>query len=225
MPGREDSPLVELLLAFVGVFAVQLVTSVGGLVGGLFVLSPPITTNPWTIVTSVYAHASVGHLVSNAVALVLFGWPVARATTRTRFHLFFLVTGAVAGVAQIVLTNFLAGAPVISWLVDVIPGVDVTATGGVLGASGAVFALLGYLLASNRLSSSLAETLHVPRWVTYLVFVAVAGVLTIATASPGVALVAHFTGLLLGLLAGRLNLLSTRPAGSDRRPRGSDTRR
>jgi len=225
MDTREDSPLVELLFAFILVFALQLVTSVGGLVGGLFVLSPPITTNPWTVVTSVYAHASVGHLVSNAVALVLFGWPVARATTRTRFHLFFLVTGALAGVAQIVLTNFLAGAPVISWLVDVIPGVDVTATGGVLGASGAVFALLGYLLASNRLSSSLAETLRVPPWVSYVVFVAVAGVLTLATASPGAAVVAHFTGLLLGLLAGRVNLLSTRPARSDRRPRGSDARR
>ena len=225
MATREDSPLIELLCAFAVVFALQLVTSVGGLVGGLFVLSPPITTNPWTVVTSVYAHASVGHLLSNAVALVLFGWPVARATTRTRFHLFFLVTGALAGVTQVVLTNVLASAPVVSWLIDLIPGVDVTATGGVLGASGAVFALLGYLLASNRLSSSLAATLRVPPWVSYVVFIAVAGVLTLATASPGVALVAHFTGLLLGLLAGRINLLSTRPARADRRPHGSDARR
>jgi hypothetical protein len=37
--------------------------------------------------------------------------------------------------------------------------------------------------------------------------VVVAAVLTAATAGPGLALVAHFTGLLLGLLAGRRRLL------------------
>lgn len=180
-------PVLELLVAFIVVFVLQFITAFAGLVGSLFVLSPPISQNPWTVVTSIYAHNGIGHLLSNAVALVLFGWPVARATTRFRFHLFFIFSGAVAGVTQILVSN----------------------AGGVLGASGAVFALLGYLIAGNRLSSSLARAVRVPTWVTLLVFVAIAAAVTLATASPGVALIAHFGGLLVGLFAGRIGLLDT----------------
>jgi len=42
-----------------------------------------------------------------------------------------------------------------------------------------------------------------------LVFAVIAAVLTLATGAPGVALVAHFTGFLLGLIAGRAHLLRT----------------
>ena len=202
MADESGSPIFEVLTVFLLVFAAQLVTAFADLVGVLFVLSPPVTENPWTVVTSVYAHGGVGHLVSNAVALVLFGWPVARATTRLRFHLFFILSGALAGVAQIVVSDALAG----------FPFVPAEPTAGVLGASGAVFALLGYLLAGNRLSSGVAKRIPVPRWVTILVFVAVAAAVTLLTAAPGVALIAHFTGLLFGLVAGRLRVLSVRTA-------------
>lgn len=204
MSGRSGSPILELLVAFVVVQVLQLVTAFAGLVDTLFVLSAPITENPWTVVTSVYAHAGPGHLFSNALALVVFGWPIARATTRARFHLFFLGAGAIAGIAQVTLGTVPAlvvgsGAPAV----------------GVIGASGGVFALLGYLLAGNRLSSGLAGVVSVPPWLTALVFVGLAVGITIATASPGVALIAHFTGLVVGLGAGRLNLLAvgrTRPS-------------
>jgi len=180
-------PVFELLVVFVVVYILQFVTAFAGLVGSLFVLSPPISQNPWTIVTSIYAHNGISHLLSNAIALVLSGWPVARATTRLRFHLFFIFSGAIAGITQIVVSD----------------------AAGVLGASGAVFALLGYLLAGNRLSDSLAEVVRVPTWVTIVVFVVIAAAVTLATASPGVALIAHFAGLLVGLLAGRIGLLDT----------------
>ncbi|WP_121741409.1 rhomboid family intramembrane serine protease [Natronorubrum halophilum] len=192
-----SSPIFELLVVFVAVFVIQQVTALLGVMVGLFVLAPPLTTNPWTIVTSVYAHGSVGHLLSNSLALIVFGWPVARATTRVRFHTFFLVTGAIAGLSQIVLTNVAASVPLLA----------VAATGGVLGASGAVFALLGYLVASNRLSAGVASFVDVPQWLAALVFLVLAVAVTVATAAPGVALLAHFTGFLIGLLAGRARVL------------------
>lgn len=219
MSSRPGSPLVDLLVVFVLVYLVQLVTTAGGIVGGLFVLSVPLSEHPWTILTSVYAHAGPGHLLSNAIALVIFGWPVARATTRLRFHAFFLMTGAIAGISQILLTSFLAEGPVVGDLVAVTPGISATATAGVLGASGGVFALLGYLLTGNRISAGLGSLVLVPAWVKLLVFVGIAGLLTLATADPGVALVAHFTGLLLGLVAGSLNLLA--PEMSVRGGRGA----
>lgn len=198
MGNGSGMPVLELLFVFVLVYVLQFITAFAGLVGSLFVLSPPIAQNPWTIVTSIYAHDGTGHLFSNAVALVLFGWPVARATTRLRFHLFFIVSGAVAGITQIVVSD----------------------AAGVLGASGAVFALFGYLMAGNRLSSSLVQAVRVPTWVTLVAFVVIAAVVTLATASPGVALIAHFAGLLVGLLAGRVGLLDPGPRRQRTEPTG-----
>jgi membrane associated rhomboid family serine protease len=219
MTERSGSPVLELLAVFFGVFALQFLAGLLDAMTGLFVLSAPLQENPWTVVTSVYAHANTGHLLSNAVALVLFGYAVATATTRLRFHLFFLVTGMISGVAEILLSGFLADAPVVSDALGFLPVVDATATGGVLGASGAVFALLGYLLASNRLVAGLGAVADVPRWVTYFLFVVLAIAVTVATASQGVALIAHFTGLLLGLLAGWVNLLRPPTADSEPGPR------
>ena len=190
--------ILELLGLFAVVYAFQWITAVFGTMSGLFVLSPPLSDNPWTIVTSVYAHGGPGHLLSNSLALIIFGWPVARATTRLRFHTFFVVTGAIAGISQILITNTVAATPLVAG----------SGTVGVLGASGAVFALLGYLIASNRLSASLASFVMVPQWVSLLVFLALATAVTLATAAPGVALIAHFSGLFIGLLAGRARLLS-----------------
>lgn len=187
MANGSGAPILELLSIFIVVYVLQVITAFAGVVGSLFVLSPPVSENPWTIVTSIYAHDGFSHLLSNAIALVLFGWPVARATSRLRFHLFVVVSGSIAGITQILVSD----------------------AAGVLGASGAVFALLGYLLAGNRLSSSLARIVRVPAWVTFAVFVVIAAAVTLATASPGVALIAHFAGLLVGLFAGRVGLLDT----------------
>jgi len=200
MTSRSMAPLFELLLVFFLVFLVQQVTQFADLTALFFVLQPPILQNPWTIVTSVFAHGSWGHLLSNAVALVLIGTPVAIYTTRTRFHVFFVSAGALAGVSQIVLSD----------LISLLPVLGYTASAGVLGASGGVFALLGYLIASNRLSTTLGSVVSVPSWLTYLVFLALAVAVTMVTASPNAALIAHFTGFLFGLTTGRLNLLAPR---------------
>ncbi|ADD06078.1 rhomboid family protein [Natrialba magadii ATCC 43099] len=192
----QPSPIYELLVIFGLVFLIQVITDIVGIMAGLFVLTLPLAENPWTIVTSVYAHGGLWHLLSNSLALVLFGWPVARATSRVRFHTFVLVTGSIAGISQVLISGFAAAAPIVS-------GDPV----GVLGASGAIFALLGYLITGNRLSAGFASIIDVPQWVTIAVFVGLATVVTLMTAAPRVALIAHFTGFLLGLLAGRARLL------------------
>ena len=198
MTRPSGSPILETLVVFLLVAVAQFVTGLFGAMGSLFFLSTPVTDDPWTIVTSIYAHGGLGHLLSNSVALVLFGWPVARATTRLRFHTFFVVTGALAGISQV-------------WVMDA-----VGTAAPVVGASGAIFALLGYLLAANPVSEGVASSVDVPRWFVWLVFVALAAVVTIATASPRAALIAHFTGFLLGLLAGRARLLQVdRPRPAD----------
>ncbi|ELZ51521.1 rhomboid family protein [Halorubrum coriense DSM 10284] len=162
-----------------------------GVVGlaGLFALSTPVAVAPWTLVTSVYAHGSVGHLLANALALLLVGPLVERRTTRPRFHAFVVTTGALAGLAQVTVGGLL-GPPA-----------------AVLGISGAVFALGGYLLAGNVVSETLFGRLRLPPRAQLLLFDLVAVVLTATTAAPGVALIAHATGAFCGLVAGRVGLL------------------
>jgi membrane associated rhomboid family serine protease len=184
------SPTAQTLLLFGLVFVVQVPLGLLGL-GGLFVLTG--RADPLPLLLSVYAHGGIGHLLANAVALLLVGVPVEAETTAVRYHAFFFTSGVLAGLAQV-------------W----IGGLFVPGATGVLGASGAVFALAGYLLAGNPASSWLFDRLGVPSWLTALVFVAVAAGVTLATAAPGVALIAHFTGLLLGLIAGRVGLLRVR---------------
>lgn len=186
-----DSPTIQTLAAFAVVFALQSVGSVVGYGFGpeTFVLRPPLVEDPWTVVLSVYAHSSVAHLLANSLVLVLVGLPVERRTTTRRFHAFFAGTGVIAGVAHMFLTAAV-GSPT-----------------GVIGASGAVFALLGYAVTGNRAVAPVLAWMDLDIRVTLVVFAILAVVVVIATAAPGVALVAHFVGLLLGLVAGRLRLL------------------
>jgi membrane associated rhomboid family serine protease len=160
--------------------------------GPMFALSAPLSVAPWTVVTSVYAHASVGHLLANAVALAVVGPLVERRTTRLRFHAFVVAAGGIAGITQVVLGS-IVGPPT-----------------AVVGISGAVFALGGYLLAGNALTATAFDRLRLTPRTQVAVFGGLAVLLTVVTAAPGVALVAHAAGAFCGLVAGRVRLLDAR---------------
>lgn len=161
----------------------------------LFVLGPGVANAPWTLVTSVYAHAGPGHLAANAVLVGLAGLAVGR-TSRARFHATFVGCGALAGLAQIAVG-------VVVGSVGVVGG----GAAGVVGASGAAFALVGYVVVANPASRA------VSRWVgpsSRVVVAAVALValgLTLLLSAAGSALVAHFVGAVLGGLLGRWRVL------------------
>lgn len=191
-------PTLSTLSLFAAVFVAQTLTDIFGIGLGLFALALPLAERPWTIVTSVYAHGSLAHLFANAFALVVVGPLVARVTTPIRFHAFFVATGAIAGIAQVLLT-FTLGPTV------------------VLGASGAIFAFLGYVLVGNRASERVLAWLPIGRRGRVILFIAVAALLTAATAAPGVALVAHFVGFCLGAVAGRARILHTPRSDTVRR--------
>jgi membrane associated rhomboid family serine protease len=192
------SPTVTTIALFVAVYALQWIASLfGSVVGpttGLFVLTPPVDKQPWTLVTSVYAHAGLTHLGANALALLVPGIIVERSTTSLRYHLFFVTSGAIAGVVEITAGPLLG-----------------SQAAGVLGASGAVFAIIGYLLTSNRLTDTVIGGIELRGRTQLALFTILAVAVTLTTGSPGVALLAHFTGLLLGLLAGRMHLLRADP--------------
>lgn len=181
-------PTLTTLFALCVVFVVQSISGLVGLGADAFALALPLGHRSWTIVTSVYAHGGIAHLLANAIALVVVGPLVGRVTTPIRFHAFFLGTGATAGIAQVLLLAPFGGV-------------------AVLGASGAIFALFGYLLIGNRASDRIVSWLPLGSRGQLALFVGLAALVTLATAAPGVALVSHFVGFCLGAVAGRLGLL------------------
>lgn len=181
------SAILHTLVAMVGVSATGWTLGSGG--ANPFVLVAPLAAEPWTILTSVYAHATPGHLLGNALVIVTAGTIVAYATTTLRFHAFVVLTGALAGVSQILLSDALG------WSV------------GVLGISGAGFALIGYVLTGNRVANALLAGRLSARTGAVLVAL-VAGGLTVWLSPTRAALVAHFVGAALGLLAGYYRVLS-----------------
>ena len=191
------SPTLTLVVAFVVVFALQRVVALLQ-IPFAFALAPPVGARPWTLVTSVYAHLSVGHLVANVVVLLLVGLYLERRTSRLRFHTFFLATGALSGLAEVWVSGLLGPGPGVA----------------VLGASGGIAGLVGYVLAGNRMSDTLLDRTPLSPRAQLGVFVVVAGAVTVVTAGPGVALIAHFAGLLIGLAAGRAHLLRPSRAGA-----------
>jgi membrane associated rhomboid family serine protease len=190
------SPTLTTLLLLLAVFVVQSVATGLGLRRSVFSLSLPLAHHPWTIVTTVYAHDSLAHLAANAIGLGILGVGIERTTTPARFHAFFLGTGVLAAVTEVLVWGALGERVAI------------------VGASGAVLALFGYAMVGNPLSRTALSRLGLgPRGESVL-FVGLAALITLAAAAPRVALVAHFVGLLIGILAGRTRLLHPDPSGT-----------
>jgi membrane associated rhomboid family serine protease len=92
------------------------------------VLAPPSPPSPWlTLITSQFLHDGLLHIGSNMLFLFVFGPEVEALTGSTRFVLFYLTCGVLAGLAQL----------------SVMPTSHVPS----IGASGAIAGVLGaYLL-------------------------------------------------------------------------------
>ncbi|WP_254831650.1 rhomboid family intramembrane serine protease [Haloglomus salinum] len=187
-----ESPTVETLTGMVVVFFVQGAVGLVGIQGHLFALAPPLLARPWTLVTNVYAHASLPHLLGNAVALAAIGLAVERTSTRFRFHAFFVLTGMLSAIVQ-VLVDGLVGQPT-----------------AVLGASGAVFALVGYAITGNAVVHAALRRFRPDRTLLLVAGAALVSAVVLVTAAPNVALVAHAVGLGAGLVAGRRRVLHAR---------------
>lgn len=179
----------EVATLTVAVFLVQSAALAAGIGSEMFALTMPLAERPWTIALSVYAHGSLPHLTTNLLGLLIFGFIVERRSERSRFHAFVLTTGALAGAAEVFFGSLFGPAPF------------------VLGISGAVFGLMGYVLASNPVTDSLLAWLEVDTRVQVVLMVVLAVAITWFSRGQRVAMVAHFVGFSLGLVAGRLHLL------------------
>lgn len=133
-------------------------------------------SEPWTIITNLFVHGGIGHIVVNMISLYFLGSFVLRLVGEKRFLMVFFLGGIIGNIFYIFL-----GPPFI-------PGV---------GASGGIFALGGVLaIIAPRLPVYMFFIpIPIPLWIAIIVFLLISFM-------PGIAWQAHLGGLLLGMAAG-----------------------
>lgn len=190
IPSFLNRATTQTIFVILLIFSIQTTTRI--LMGDLsiFTLVYPLSQDPSSIILNIYSHAGFGHLVSNLIALVVFGYLVESVTTRFKFHAFFVITGIIASIAEITFWIMFNGTAI-----------------QVLGASGAIFGLMGYVLTGNNLSRSVINTLELTKPQIIGLFIIVSILITLSTGGSGVALIAHGTGLVIGLVSGYFKIL------------------
>jgi membrane associated rhomboid family serine protease len=103
------TPWVQrLLIANVLVFALQKFSP--GVTSMLMFYPTEVLLRPWTIVTYMFVHGSIGHIFFNMLALYFFGPPVEQRMGENRFITLYLISGIVGALLSMVLGNPILGA-------------------------------------------------------------------------------------------------------------------
>jgi membrane associated rhomboid family serine protease len=152
---------------------------------------PPTPGTPYlTLLTSMFLHGSLIHLLGNMLFLWIFGDNVEDAVGHLRYVGFYLLSGLLASLAHILVTAVTG------------VGLDVPS----LGASGAISGVLGgyiLLFPHKRVMVLLFRFLTwVPAWVAiglWFVFQVLSGLADLGGTGGGVAYGAHVGGFLAGL--------------------------
>ncbi len=153
-----------------------------------FGLTPAtILTKPWTIITSMFVHAGFSHVFFNMFALFFFGIYLTRLVGERTFLKIYFAGGIFAGLAY-VFTSLVFG----------IPSPDIPA----VGASGAIFAIMGTLVVLRPNMTILLNFLFpMPLWIFAALYTLYA-LFSIGLTMGSIAHNAHLGGLVLGLLVG-----------------------
>ncbi|MFF2372055.1 rhomboid family intramembrane serine protease [Agromyces sp. NPDC058110] len=163
------------------VYVLQWLT--GSLLTNLFAFTPLAmstgTYEPWRALTSVFLHGSILHLLLNMYTLWLFGQLLEPMLGRARFLALYLISGLAGSVGVVLLADPL---------------------GWVIGASGAIFGLMGaFVVIQRRLGGNMTQL--------YILLAINLGIGFLPGAN--ISWQAHLGGLVGGALVG-LILLETR---------------
>ena len=133
---------------------------------------------PWTIVTNLFVHAGIGHIIANMITLYFFGGFLSRLIGGRSFLIVYFLGGILGNICYLLLPPSPLAIAV--------------------GASGAIFALGGVLTVMVPKLRVFVFPIPAP----LPLWVAVIGGFFIISFLPYVAWQAHLGGLVLGLIAG-----------------------
>ena len=153
---------------------------------------------PWTLVTNMFIHYDFTHIFFNMLfGVLMFGTYLERLIGEREFAKVYFIGGAAAAIFYVLIS-----------LAFGIPDPRTPA----IGASGAVFAVIGALVILRpNMQIFMYFLFPMPLWV-FALFYIMYGVFAIPTmGGGGVAITAHLGGLLAGLMMGRRYRRETQP--------------
>lgn len=178
--GRNNHFALWLTGTIVAVFFLQ--GAVPGFTENIMLISALAWERPWTFLTSIFAHGSIAHLLFNGYALALFGTILEERIGSRRFLMVFFGAGALSSMIE----PFFYPAT--------------------LGASGAIFGILGTLAVLDPMMTIYVYFVPVPLFVAAIGYAALDafGFITgFQTSFVGrVANAGHLAGLAAGVIAG-----------------------
>jgi membrane associated rhomboid family serine protease len=184
---RSDN-IAPILAIIILCFLVYIATIVAGMMGHdlipvLGLQTASFLQHPWTIVTNLFVHGSIWHILFNMITLYFFGTFLLRLLGTRAFLVIYFLGGIMGN---------------IFFMISAIFGILATPYTIVIGASGAIFALGGTLaVLTPRLRVYVFPIpAPIPLWV------AVIGGFVIISFMGGVAWQGHLGGLVFGLIAG-----------------------
>jgi membrane associated rhomboid family serine protease len=186
-PGGLSPAIKFLLIANVVAYLVSLVVPTMVLLLGLSPRAVFEQMAVYQLVTYMFLHGDIGHLLVNMLGLWMFGTDLERTWGTRFFTKYYFVTGIGAGVITLL------------WALSPLPYADSINYSVVIGASGAIYGVL------------LAYAMYFPHRTVYMYFVfplqakyfvmiigAITFLSTIGAGGSGVAHTAHLGGLLVG---------------------------
>jgi membrane associated rhomboid family serine protease len=152
----------------------------------------PAAPSALTMLTSMFVHAGVGHAAGNMLYLWIFGDNVEDRLGRSRFILFYLLTGLVAAVAEVLLNRD-----------STVPMVG--ASGAIAGVMGGYFVLYPRsrvltLLPFPFLLTEVPAVFFLGLWFLMQFLSGLGSLATAAELPGGVAFWAHVMGFVAGVL-------------------------
>lgn len=133
---------------------------------------------PWTLVTSMFLHAGVWHILANMITLYFFGSYLNRLLGTAKFLIVYFAGGILGGIIYLIL-----------------PPSPITIA---IGASGAIFALGGVLAVMRPKLRVIVFPIPAP----LPLWIAIIGIFVVFSFLPNIAWQAHAGGLALGLVVG-----------------------
>jgi membrane associated rhomboid family serine protease len=175
------NPVFVLIGVTVVIYLAQMFDQSGSIERQFALSTSDWINRPWTLLTYIFLHASVTHILFNMLTLYFFATFVIALVGETAFLLTYFAGGVVGGLMYI--------------LFSYIPVPFIQTYGAVIGASGAIYALGGVLMLMRpNARVMMFFVIPMPLWVAILV-----GFLIV---TPGVAWQAHLGGLVYGALVG-----------------------
>jgi len=134
----------------------------------------------WRFLTAIFLHGSIVHLFYNLFALLFFGFILERKIGSRNFLFIFFISGIIGNIVAI---NFYSSS---------------------LGASGAIYGILGCLAIINPMMMVFAFGILMPMFIAAIIWIVgdILGVFGLFNGNTGY--IAHLGGVIVGIIAGIL---------------------